>query len=259
MGCLSIETAFFLRNMVTKNTVKHIASLKQQKFRREFGLFVVEGRKTVEELLLSDIEVDALFATQTFLDNCETPFPQAETVSEVQMQQMSGFDTPPGLLAVAKIPEKQHLSESAGFILALDGIANPGNMGTLIRTAEWFGIRDIVCSEDCVEIWNPKVIQAAMGSAFRINIIATDLPSFLSEQKRMSKAVYGALLEGENLFEIKGKAEGVLVIGSESHGIRKEVLPCITHPVTIPRVGDSATESLNAAVAAGILMAELTR
>lgn len=244
--------------MITKNTIKRVASLRQQKFRKELGLFIAEGRKTVSELLLSGFEIDGLFATQAFLDNCETPFPQAETVSEVQMQQMSALDTPPGLLAVAKIPERQQLSESARFMLALDGITNPGNMGTMLRTAEWFGIRNIVCSQDCVEIWNPKVIQAAMGSAFRINIIATDLPVFLAE-KRQKTHVYGALLEGENLFDIKGKAEGILVIGSESHGIRKEVLPHITHPVTIPRVGGSATESLNAAIAAGILMAELTR
>jgi TrmH family RNA methyltransferase len=258
MGCLSIETAFFFRRMITKNTIKRIASLQQQKFRKELGLFVVEGRKNVEELLRSRIEVDNVYATQAFLDN-NKPIPQAEVVSEVQMQQMSGLDTPPGLLAVAKIPQNGQIPASAQLILALDGIANPGNMGTLLRTAEWFGIRDIVCSPDCVEIWNPKVIQAAMGSAFRINIIVAKLPHFLSEQKQLGKAIYGALLEGDNLFEIKEKPEGILVIGSESHGIRKEVLPCITRPVTIPRMGNSTTESLNAAVAAGILMAELTR
>lgn len=258
VGCLNVETVFFFLSMITKNTVKRIASLQQQKFRKELGLFVVEGRKTVEELLLSDFETEELFVTQAFLDSGKR-YPNAEIVTETQMQQMSGLDTPPGILAVAKIPESKPFSTSARFMLALDGITNPGNMGTLLRTAEWFGIRDIVCSPDCVEIWNPKVIQAAMGSAFRINIIATNLPCFLSEQKRNGQAIYGALLEGENLFEIKGKTEGVLVIGSESHGIRNEVLPCITHPVTIPRVGGSATESLNAAVAAGILMAELTR
>jgi TrmH family RNA methyltransferase len=245
--------------MITRNTVKRIASLQQQKFRKELGLFVVEGRKTVSELLQSHLEVDSLFATQAFLDGSEEPFPQAEIVTEVQMQQMSGLDTPPGLLAVAKIPKNGQISASTQLILALDGIANPGNMGTLLRTAEWFGLHDVVCSTDCVEIWNPKVIQAAMGSAFRINIIAVDLPGFLTEQKQLGKAIYGALLEGENLFEIKEKVEGILVIGSESHGIRKEVLPYITRPLTIPRKDGSPTESLNAAVAAGILMAELTR
>jgi TrmH family RNA methyltransferase len=241
--------------MVTKNEIKQVASLRQQKYRKELGLFVVEGRKMTEELLRSRFEVKALYA----IDACRNLFPQAETVTEVQMEQMSGQDTPPGILAVVKIPKAQRLSPSPKFILALDGIANPGNMGTLIRTAEWFGIHDIACSPDCVEVWNPKVIQATMGSIFRINILEADLDTFLNEQRSQGQAVYGALLEGENLFEMKGRESGVIVIGSESHGIRESVLPCITRPITIPRIGDSQTESLNASVAAGIIMAELTR
>ena len=241
--------------MITKNTIKQVASLRQQKFRKELGLFVVEGRKMVEELLCSHFTVKALYATEDCLDL----FPQAKTVTEVQMAQMSGQDTPPGILAIVSIPKTQQLSSSPRFILALDGIANPGNMGTIIRTAEWFGIRDIVCSPDCVEVWNPKVIQATMGSIFRANIVEADLTQFLSEQQRQGKAVYGALLEGKNLFEMKDCKDGIIVIGSESHGIRKEVLPHITCPITIPRVGASQTESLNASVAAAIIMAELTR
>ena len=241
--------------MVTKNEIKRVASLRQQKFRKELGLFVVEGRKMTEELLRSNFQVEALYATETSQDL----FPQAETVSEVQMAQMSGQDTPPGILAVVNTPKTRQLSPSPRFILALDGIANPGNMGTLIRTAEWFGIHDIVCSPDCVEVWNPKVIQATMGSIFRINVLETDLTQFLSQQQRQGKAIYGALLEGKNLFEMKDVEDGVIIIGSESHGIRNEVLPCITHPVTIPRVGMSQTESLNASVAGAIIMAHLTR
>jgi TrmH family RNA methyltransferase len=241
--------------MVTKNEIKQVGSLRQQKFRKELGLFVVEGRKMVEELLRSDFTTTALYATETWHE----VFPQAETVSEVQMAQMSGQDTPPGILAVVKIPVKQQLSENPRFILALDGIANPGNMGTLIRTAEWFDIRDIVCSPDCVEVWNPKVVQATMGSLFRINVIEAELPAFLTEQHSQGKAIYGALLEGENLFKMKQKPDGVIVIGSESHGIRENLLPLLSHPVTIPRVGNSPTESLNASVAGGIIMAEMTR
>lgn len=244
--------------MLTKNTIKQIASLRQQKFRKELSLFVVEGRKMTEELLQSDFETDGLYATESFLTNYPT-FPKAETVSEMQMAQMSGQDTPPGILAVVKIPEKRSLSANPRFILALDGIANPGNMGTLIRTAEWFGIHDIVCSTDCVEVWNPKVVQATMGSLFRINVIETDLAEFLTKQQAQGKAVYGALLEGENLFGIKQKSDGIIVIGSESHGIRNKLLPFITRAITIPRVNNSTTESLNASVAAGIIIAELTR
>ena len=244
--------------MLTKNTIKQIASLRQQKFRKELGLFVVEGRKMTEELLRSSFEMVGLYATEAFLTDYPA-FDEAETVSEVQMQQMSGQDTPPGILAVVRIPKQDEIKVSSQIVLALDGIANPGNMGTLIRTAEWFGIHDVVCSSDCVELWNPKVVQATMGSLFRVKVWKTELPVFLQKAKNEGKAIYGALLEGENLFEMKGKPEGIIVIGSESHGIRKEVLPCITHPITIPRVGGSATESLNAAVAGAILMAEMTR
>lgn len=244
--------------MLTKNTIKQIASLRQQKFRKEFGLFVVEGRKMVEELLHSDFEIAGLYATESFLTDYPA-FAKAEIASEVQMQQMSGQDTPPGILAVVKIPKQGEIKTTSRLILALDGIANPGNMGTLIRTAEWFGIHDVVCSLDCVELWNPKTVQATMGSLFRMKVWKTELPAFLHTAKSEGKAVYGALLEGENLFQMRDKPEGILVIGSESHGIRSEVLPCITHPVTIPRVGDSPTESLNAAVAGAILMAEMTR
>lgn len=244
--------------MITKNTIKQIASLRQQKFRKALGLFVVEGRKMTEELLHSDFETVALYATEAFLADYPT-FTKAEVVSEVQMQQMSGQDTPPGILAVVRIPQQGEIKTSSRLVLALDGIANPGNMGTLIRTAEWFGIHDVVCSQDCVELWNPKVVQATMGSLFRVKVWATDLPAYLQKAKAENKAVYGALLEGENLFQMSNKPEGILVIGSESHGIRADVLPCITHPVTIPRAGGSLTESLNAAVAGAILMAEMTK
>lgn len=244
--------------MLTKNTIKQIATLRQQKYRNEHGLFVVEGRKMVEELLRSDFETVGLFATQAFLDG-HPSFSAAETASETQMEQMSGQDTPPGILAVVRMPQRTCIEPSSRFILALDGIANPGNMGTLIRTAEWFGIRDVVCSADCVELWNPKTVQATMGSLFRVNIWKTDLAAFLHKASHEGKAVYGALLEGEDLFQMREKPDGVIVVGSESHGIRAEVLPYVTRPITIPRVDGSLTESLNAAVAGGIIIAEMTK
>lgn len=245
--------------MITKNIIKQIASLRQQKFRKEMGLFVVEGRKMVEELLQSHFETVGLYATETFIAENNVAFSAAEPVTEVQMQQMSGLDTPPGVLAVVRIPIQGEIKTESRFVLALDGIANPGNMGTLIRTSEWFGIHDMVCSMDCVELWNPKTVQATMGSLFRVKVWKTELPAFLHTAKSEGKAVYGALLEGENLFQMRDKPEGILVIGSESHGIRSDILPCITHPITIPRVGDSTTESLNAAVAGAIIVAEMIR
>ena len=239
---------------LNKSTVKLIQSLKQQKYRKEHQLFVVEGRKMVEELLQSYLETLCLFATERFLLDYELQDERLEIASEVQMEQMSGQDTPPGILAVVKIPKPRTISDT-GMVLALDGIANPGNLGTIIRTAEWFGIKQIVCSEDCVELWNPKVIQATMGSIFRMNVVSTDLPEYLEKVKKSGKAIYGALLEGESLFKKTNREEGVIVIGSESHGIRTNVLPYITHPITIPRAKGSVTESLNASIAAGIILA----
>ena len=242
--------------MVTKNTVKFIQSLKQQKFRNEHQLFVVEGRKMVEELLHSDLETAQLFATERYLSEHRLQDDRLETVTEVQMAQMSGQDTPPGVLAVVRIPKRDLPSkDESGMVLALDGIANPGNMGTIIRTAEWFGIKQIVCSEDCVESWNPKVIQATMGSIFRMKVVNTDLERYLVQAKANGKAIFGALLDGENLFKKTSWEDGIIVIGSESHGIRSNVLPLITHPITIPRAEGSVTESLNASMATGIILA----
>lgn len=243
--------------MITKNTIKLVQSLKQQKFRKEHGLFVVEGRKMVEELLVSSIETVYLFATERYLVEHPVNDQRLETVTEVQMSQMSSQDTPPGILAVARIPNPAVI-QNKGMMLALDGIANPGNLGTIIRTAEWFGVKQIVCSNDCVELWNPKVIQATMGSVFRISMIYTDLERYLKEAKDRGQAVYGALLEGENLFKKEGRwADGIIVIGSESHGIRGNILPLLTHPITIPRASGSVTESLNASIAAGIILAAM--
>ena len=241
--------------MITKNTIKLIQSLKQQKYRNEHQLFVVEGRKMVEELLRSRFETCHLLATERFLDEHPLDDPRLELVTDTQMEQISGQTTPPGILATVKIPQRDLSSlHDTRMVLALDGIANPGNMGTIIRTAEWFGVRDLVCSKDCVEFWNPKVIQATMGSIFRMNLVSTDLEAFLQASQRQGKAVYGALLEGENLFGVSHWEEGVVVIGSESHGIRDSILPWITHPITIPRAAGSVTESLNASMAAGIIL-----
>ena len=242
--------------MITKNTVKQIQSLKQPKYRKALQCFVVEGRKMVEELLQSDFETVYLFATERYLEEHPLSDARLETVTEVQMEQMSGQDTPPGVLAVARTKTLSADAMTLGpFTLALDGIANPGNLGTIIRTAEWFGIRQIVCSEDCVELWNPKVIQATMGSVFRMQVATAPLVDFLRKQQQAGKAIYGALLEGENLFRKTHWEPGILVIGSESHGIRPDILPLITQPITIPRAAGSVTESLNASMATGIILA----
>ena len=248
--------------MITKNDIKIIQSLKQTKFRKENKMFVVEGNKLVSELLTSDFKVENILVTETWLEK----FPEMaanlnsyEIVNTKQMEQMSSMVTPPGIIATAHTPSYNIMPEDAEneFILALDGINDPGNLGTMIRTADWFGINKIVCSNDCADAWQAKTIQSTMGSIFRIQIMETDLREFLSN---VNAPIYGALMEGENIFTKKiEKKNGVIIIGSESHGIRKDVLPLVTSPIHIPRGNGSQTESLNASVAAAIIIAEVCR
>ena len=251
--------------MITKNDIKFIQSLKQTKFRKENKMFVVEGNKLVNELLVSNFNVDNILVTETWIEK----FPEMaanlnsyEIVNAKQMEQMSSMVTPPGIIATAHTPFYNINPEDAEneFILALDGINDPGNLGTMIRTADWFGINKIVCSNDCADAWQAKTIQSTMGSIFRIKVIETDLKKFLLETQDSATPIYGALMEGENIFtkKIENK-NGVIIIGSESHGIRKDILPLVTSPIHIPRGKGSQTESLNASVAAAIIMATICK
>ena len=251
---------------MTKNDIKFIQSLKQTKFRKENKMFVVEGNKLVSELLASDFKVENILVTETWLEK----FPEMaaglksyEIVNAKQMEQMSSMVTPPGIIATAHTPSYKINPKDAEneFILALDGINDPGNLGTMIRTADWFGINKIVCSHDCADAWQAKTIQSTMGSIFRIQIIESDLKDFLSKSQQLSNfttPIYGALMEGENIFTKKiEKKNGVIIIGSESHGIREDVLPLVTSPIHIPRGKGSQTESLNASVAAAIIISTI--
>lgn len=247
---------------MTKNDIKFIQSLKQTKFRKENKMFVVEGNKLVSELLASNFNVENILITESWMEK----FPEMasslksyEIVNAKQMEQMSSMVTPPGIIATAHTPSYNINPENAAneIILALDGINDPGNLGTMIRTADWFGINKIVCSNDCADAWQAKTIQSTMGSIFRIQIMETDLREFLSN---INVPIYGALMEGENIFTKKiEKKNGVIIIGSESHGIRKDVLPLVTSPIHIPRGKGSQTESLNASIAAAIIIAEVCR
>lgn len=212
----------------------------------------------VDELLQSSFEVEMLLATEKYADSHKITR-QYETVTPIQMEQMSGQDTEPGILAVVRIPEQKAITPlPSDTTLALDDISNPGNMGTIIRTADWFGIKNIVCSENCVEVWNPKVVQATMGSLFRVNIFRTNLCSFLEQHHEIKS--YGAFLEGENIFSDKlGFDGGIIVIGSESHGISEEVGKLIGTTINIPKPNSSDTESLNASIATAIILSEFYR
>jgi TrmH family RNA methyltransferase len=207
----------------------------------------------VGEMIAAGYPLKAVYA----LDSWESPDTTLEVtrIEAFELEKMSMLQTPNQVLAVAMMPQKKEALELAGpLTIVLDGIQDPGNMGTIIRTADWFGITQIVASEDTVDVYNPKVIGATMGSFMRVTVTYKNLADWMPTVKL---PVYGALLEGENVFTIKTPQKGLLVIGSEGKGIRENILDLITHPVTIPKTGGA--ESLNAGIAAGIIVAQLTR
>lgn len=238
--------------MLSKNELKYIQSLCHKKHRQAEQLFIAEGPKLVGELLLSHYTIKKLFATETWIQQNQVTV-ATTIVTEAELVKLSALQTPNQVLAVVEQRHpvsppvlKDHIS------LVLDGIQDPGNLGTIIRIADWFGINQVIAGPDTVEFYNPKVIQATMGSFMRVNCWYEPLVSFL---QKADVPVYGALLDGASLYQQAPLTEGLLVIGNESKGIRDEILPFITKPVTIPRIGGA--ESLNAAVAAGILLSHL--
>jgi RNA methyltransferase, TrmH family len=236
--------------MLSKNEIKYIQSLCHKKQRDETERFIAEGPKVAEELLQSTFEVVHVYATKAYIDKHEHfHFPVTE-ISEAELERISGLQTPNQVLVVAKQKQVQQSPVFKGQLsLVLDGIQDPGNMGTILRTADWFGINQIICTHDCVELYNPKVVQSTMGSITRVNVWYEDVAGVISNA---AVPVYGALLNGQNVFEVGKIEEGILVIGNESKGIRDVIRQSITYPVTIPRIGGA--ESLNAAVASGIIM-----
>lgn len=247
---------------MTRQQLKRIQSLQYKKFRKAHGLFIVEGLKMVQELLRSQFIVEHLIVSQSWKnENANTTFDTsaAEVISDKEYKPLSNFTTPPGILAVARIPENTPASfEIEELVLVLDGVSDPGNMGTIIRTAEWFGVQAIICSADSTDVWQPKVVQATMGSIFRIPVFQTDLPAFFDSLDK-DIPIYGALLEGQNLFSTKFERQkpALLVIGSESHGIREAVKAFITDPLTIPAHSSSEAESLNASVATAVILSRM--
>lgn len=238
--------------MLTKATAKLIQSLKDKRHRQESGLFVIEGAKIVAELPTSKITLKSLFATRNWIEANERLFPGVDKVevTEQQLKQISFLQTPQQVLALAYIPEQQFSVSQlqSQFSIVLDTLQDPGNLGTIIRIADWYGIKQIICSTDSVDVYNPKVIQATMGSFLRVNIVYTALETVLAETKL---PVYGAVMNGENLYSTTFPKAGLLVIGNEGSGIEAALMQHISHPVTIPRLGGA--ESLNAGIATAII------
>lgn len=232
---------------------KFVKSLQLKKNRIKYNLFLVEGEKIVEELLNSDFEVVGVFATKDWSGSFVGSLTE---VSEQELASISTLKTPNNVLAVAKQKQQQLSNNFSKPIIALDTIQDPGNLGTIIRTADWFGINNIICSESCVDMYNPKVVQATMGSIFRLNIVFTSLADFFKENKHLQ--VYGALLDGKNCYATTLHPDNsVLLMGNESVGINPKLFPYIHEKITIPKFGHA--ESLNVSIATGILCAEFVK
>lgn len=250
--------------MISKAQIKHISSLKLLKFRKAMGEFVVEGEKLVHELLVSNFHIKALYALPAWLEANQVLLSSrnidAGKVSPKELGRISSFKTPNQVLATSEIPNQsiQNINFE-DFILVLDDIQDPGNFGTIIRTAEWFGIKNIVCSNSCVDQYNPKVIQATMGSFLRVRIHYTELEKFFKNEVPKNISIYGALLSGKNIYTQKLTKKSILIIGNESKGISEKIENFVTHPISIPAHSGSEAESLNASVAAAVLMSEFRK
>ena len=237
--------------MIAKKDIKLIKGLGSKKNRVKHQLFVIEGKKNVAELLISDYDIDSLFATDSWIS--ENPNRHAIEVSDTELGRISNQKNPDEVLALVRIKTDPIIAESR-ITLVLDDINDPGNMGTIIRTCDWFGIRSIVCSNNSVDIYNPKVVQAAMGSIFRVSIIYVNLLEYL---RAIKSPIYGAFMDGENVKEASFAERFHLVLGNEANGIKKEISQLVNKKVRIENIGGTA-ESLNVAVATSILLHELS-
>ncbi len=240
--------------MISKNQQKLIQSLKLKKNRVKTSLFVAEGEKVVRELISSSIKLHSIYCLPSFVSKINVDSSLITEITEKELTKISNLKNANQVVALFEIPSFQKNTDNDNLILALDDIRDPGNLGTIIRLADWFGVTTILCSNNTVDAFNPKVIMATMGSISRVEIIYCDL---VEELSKLEKPIYGAFLEGENIYKTSKINNSVLVIGNESNGISEEVEKLITNKITIPQFGNlQETESLNAAVATGILLSE---
>jgi len=241
--------------MLVKSQVKYIQSLSQKKLRDEEGVFVAEGPKIINELLQAgNVAVKQLFAVETWVaQHRNTGQWPVVPVTPAELERISFLQTPNQVLGIFAKPVFTGSSTNSTLSILLHNIQDPGNMGTIVRCADWFGVRQIVCSADCVDVYNPKVVQSSMGSIARVQVTYEDLPAYLQQHRNIP--VYAATLDGQPVYDLALREKTFLLIGNESKGIAPALLQQATHRVTIPRIGHA--ESLNAAVATGILLAEM--
>lgn len=251
--------------MLSKHLTNVIQNLEKKKFREKYNLFKIEGEKLVQELFLSDMKVDTLIARPSWIERNRQKAQSYNTieVNEIEMGRVSNFKSLPEVIALAQIPVKEHSPEEIKneLSIVLNGIQDPGNLGTILRLSDWFGVRHVFCDHDCANIFNPKSVQASMGAIFRVNVFYLDLVEFIPQFVDQNFPCYGAFLEGENIYRTELRTKGFIVMGNEGNGISPEIERFVTRKITIPSFAHSpySTESLNVGVATGIILSEFKR
>ena len=240
--------------MLSKNQLKFIRSLKKKKFRQTHQLFLAEGIKVVEELISSSIKVHQLYATESYSNSLKSD--DIQLISEKELRLVSDFSSPNQILGIFEIPASKDLVQQ-GITLVLDEINDPGNLGTIIRLCDWFGVSQLICSENTVDCYNQKVVQSSMGSLARVSVNYVDIVDYLTNEKR---TVYGTFLKGENIYTSKLGKNAVIVLGNEANGISSEIEQLVHKKITIPQFGEQQnTESLNVAMSTAITLSEFKR
>jgi len=241
--------------MISKNNLKFVHQLEQKKYRRKEGVFVAEGPKVVGDLMTAGVVPRMLFAVEEWIKKEQTEY--AQEVTEEELRKLSFLQHPQQVLGVFEIPASSTCNSISDnrLYLALDGVQDPGNLGTIIRLADWFGINTIFCSEDTADVWNPKVIQATMGSIARVEVVYTDLKQLIVQA---NMPIYGTLLDGQNIYEQELTKYGIIVMGNEGNGISPEIRQLITNKLLIPKFQEGP-ESLNVAIATAITCSEFKR
>jgi TrmH family RNA methyltransferase len=253
--------------MLSKAKSKFIVSLQRKKIRDGEGLFIIEGDKIVKEFLAAGKKLKMLIAKPEFLKalpgNLLNGVDEVEEASYDELRSLSTLKTPHNALAVVPVPTMKPGIDQIleDLCVALEFVQDPGNLGTIIRAAGWFGIKNIVCSPDCVDVYNPKVIQASMGALLHVEVSYQDLPVFLSAAAGLGKPVFGTVLEGDSVYDHPLKSTGIILLGNESKGISPDLMPYINHKILIPRFGEAkpGIDSLNVGMAASVIFSEFRR
>jgi len=254
--------------MISKNKIKFINSLKKKKYREIHRVFFAEGEKLADELIKSNIKITEIFATKNWLDENYNKLQNLKIeiteITENELESISSLTTPNKVFVLAEQPEYDYKSEAIETKLSilLDNISDPGNLGTIIRIADWFGIETIFCTPESVDLYNPKVVQSTMGAICRIKVYYTDFPQLIEEYRGIKDFnVYGTLLDGENIYNENLSQKGFIIMGSESHGISEKIRPLINKKLFIPNFssGKATSESLNISIATGIVCSEFRR